>query len=106
MASFEGVHLLIAAASQLHGGKRLARRTVDYRPVRCKDGPWQGQSQVPSALFQVTVQPLCVQVAETAWSDPSTSRHTAIFSSPLRITPPSPRGMSSARPTIDWLSPF
>lgn len=48
MASFEGVHLLIAAASQLHGGKRLARRTVDYRPVRCKDGAVAGA--IPSAI--------------------------------------------------------
>ena len=36
--------------------------------------PWHGQSQVRSALFQVTVQPLCVQLADTAcrspWSGP------------------------------------
>ena len=65
-------------------------------PSAAKIEPWHGQSQVPSALFQVTVQPLCVQDADTAWSVPEPSRHAAIFSSPRTITPPSPGAMSSA----------
>jgi len=33
-------------------------------PSAAKIEPWHGQSQVLSALFQVTVQPLCVQIAD------------------------------------------
>jgi hypothetical protein len=75
-------------------------------PSAAKIDPWQGQSQVLSALFQVTVQPLWVHVAETEWSSPPASLHAAIFSSPLTITPPAPGAMSSALETIDWLRPF
>jgi len=35
-------------------------------PVGLKRDPWHGQSQVWSALFQVTVHPKCVQDAESA----------------------------------------
>lgn len=48
MASFEGVHLLFAAASQLHGNKRLARRTMDHRPIGCKDRSVAGA--IPGAI--------------------------------------------------------
>jgi len=39
-----------------------------------KREPWQGQSQLVSAGFQETMQPRCVQRAETAWISPCGSR--------------------------------
>ena len=68
--------------------------------------PWQGQSHVRSALFQVTVQPLCVQIAERRWRLPPSSLQAAIFFSPLMTMPPSPGRISSTLPTIDCVSPF
>ena len=47
-----------------------------------------------SALFQVTVQPICVQDAETACSDPFTALRTAMLPLPSLFTPPSPGRIS------------
>ena len=68
--------------------------------------PWQGQSHVRSALFQVTVQPLCVHLAERRWRLPPSSLQAAIFSLPLMMMPPWPGLISSTLPTIDCVSPF
>ena len=43
-------------------------------PVAAKREPWQGQSQVRSAEFQLTMQPRCVQRADSSCSVPSSSR--------------------------------
>jgi cation diffusion facilitator family transporter len=48
------------------GGSGLRAGPWITVPSTSKIEPWHGQSQVRSALFQVTVQPLCVQLAETA----------------------------------------
>ena len=43
-------------------------------PLPAKREPWQGQSQVRSAVFQLTMQPRCVQRADSSCSVPSSSR--------------------------------
>ena len=43
-------------------------------PVVVKREPWHGQSQVRSAGFHPTTQPMCVQIAERSVSEPSRSR--------------------------------
>src|SRR5215203_4412908 len=67
--------------------------------------PWHGQSHVRSALFQVTVQPKCVQEAESACGFPFISFHTASFCFPRLITPPWPAGIASMLATLDCVSP-
>ena len=39
-------------------------------PVGLKREPWQGQSQVESATFQLTRQPMCVQVGNSVVTFP------------------------------------
>ena len=46
-------------------------------PSVSKRDPWQGQSQVFSAVFQETMQPRCVQVADTATRAPSSLLYAA-----------------------------
>ena len=43
-------------------------------PVAAKREPWQGQSHVRSPVFQLTMQPRCVQRADSSCSVPSSSR--------------------------------
>jgi hypothetical protein len=67
-------------------------------PSLSKRDPWQGQSQVFSAVFQETMQPRCVQVADTATKPPSSLLYAAARS-PSRLTiRPSPGGISSTSP--------
>ena len=47
-------------------------------PVAENIEPWQGQSQVRSALFQVTGQPLWVHAADKACGCPSADFQTAM----------------------------
>lgn len=55
------------------GGRFLAAGPWMTVPSVLNREPWQGQSQVASAALKPTVQPRCVQVAETAWTSPSAS---------------------------------
>jgi hypothetical protein len=52
--------------------------------------PWHGQSQVTSAALNSTVQPKCVQTAETALTSPAVLTYTAVFAPPMSTTRPSP----------------
>ena len=57
-------------------------------PSGSKREPWHGQSHVASPEFQRTMQPRCVQRAETRWSSPSQSRHSATWRMPSATTAP------------------
>ncbi len=65
-------------------------------PSGSKREPWQGQSQLRSALFQSSWQPRCVQIGETATRLPSSRRWPATFSPPWRTMSPSPGASSSS----------
>src|SRR6478735_2907777 len=52
--------------------------------------PWQGQSHVTSVGLNSTVQPRCVQTAETAWTSPAGLRYTAVLAPLTSTTVPSP----------------
>src|SRR5688572_15091765 len=57
-------------------------------PSASKREPWQGQSQVVSVRFQCTMHFRCGQIAVISWNSPASSRYTATFLSPRRITAP------------------
>src|SRR6185436_9103640 len=58
-------------------GRPASDGPLSTLPSTSKREPWQGQSQVFSAEFQVTTQPRCVQIAETLCRVPSSSRYAA-----------------------------
>jgi hypothetical protein len=64
-------------------------------PSEVNREPWQGQSQVFSALFQATMQPICGQTAELTTNVPPSARCTASWRPFLVITLPSPGSGSS-----------
>ena len=64
-------------------------------PSGLKREPWHGQSQLRSAVFQLTWQPRWVQIGETATSVPSSRRWPATFSPAWRTMSPSPGARSS-----------
>src|SRR5829696_5307152 len=85
-------------AHQSSSGLRSSRCTAgpcSTSPSGAKRDPWHGQSQLRSARFQLTWQPRCVQVAETATSVPSSRRWPATFSPPSSTMSPSPAWSSS-----------
>ncbi len=61
-------------------------------PSGLKREPWHGQSQVRSASFQSTKQPMCVQVADFCVTLPRSSRDTATAWPFNSSTLPEPRG--------------
>src|SRR3546814_495745 len=62
------VYFESAGASGSTAGPKITPPSVSNRE------PWHGQSHVFDRPFQVTVQPMCVQVAETVCSTPASSR--------------------------------
>ena len=59
--------------------------------------PWQGQSQVRSRRLNPTVQPRCVQTADTAWISPASSLKQAVLPPSVSTTMPSPDANSAMR---------
>ena len=55
-------------------------------------------------MFQPTVHPRCVQIAEHSVTAPAMSRYAATFDMPRRSTAPDPRTMASADDTSPGVS--
>jgi hypothetical protein len=79
LGSLHGVQVYVAV--ERPGSVSVSTRSrsttagpVSTRPSHAKREPWQGQSQLRSAGFQVTWQPRCVQTGETRCSRPCSSR--------------------------------
>src|SRR4029078_10135068 len=71
----DGVHVVACCSAARHGRRwALVRQSISgsgvsagpeiTSPVGWKRDPWHGQSHVRSALFQPTMQPMCVHVAD------------------------------------------
>jgi hypothetical protein len=76
--------------------ERLRGRAWISSPSARKREPWQGQSHDFSASLHWTMQPSCVQRADTARSSPAASRDTAMCPPLTATTLPLPRSTSSA----------
>src|SRR3982751_1675794 len=64
-------------ASALAGGRGDSAGPAITDPSVANREPWHGQSQVRSAVFQVTRHPICVQTAGHSDSAPAASRYAA-----------------------------
>jgi hypothetical protein len=62
------------------GGSQEMRLRLDSAgpaitsPIAVKREPWQGQSQVFSASFHATIQPICGQIGESSVRLPCSSQ--------------------------------
>src|SRR5438105_2065356 len=81
------------------GARSATEGPFSTLPSASKREPWQGQSHVVSFRFQCTIHFRCGQTAVISCSVPASSRYTAIFFAPRRITAPSPGVRSSADAT-------
>ena len=89
--------MLEAAAPPSHGwshstsGSGASAGPEITSPVGLKREPWHGQSHVRSAVFQPTVHPMCVQMAERSVTVPAASRYAATFAPFRSMILPCPR---------------